>query len=160
MDAQLIYWGGLAGLLALGVAILRVVVVSARDTSRSLRGQDKELAELKGDVAGLDAKVSGLAEGQAELRADMKAGQAELRADMKAGQTGLKADMNAGYAGLDARVAGLEKGQAALDAKVAGLEKGQERIDRNVLQVVRGLGEVRGELKRIAPREKVAAGGS
>ena len=68
MDAQLINWGGLAGLLALGVAILRVVVVSARDTSRSLRGQDKELAELKGDVAGLDAKVSGLAEGQAELK--------------------------------------------------------------------------------------------
>ena len=171
MDAQLINWGGLAGLLALGVAILRVVVVSARDTSRSLRGQDKELAELKGDVAGLDAKVSGLAEGQAELRADMeagqaelradmKAGQAELKADMKAGQTELKTDMNAGYAGLDARVAGLEKGQAGLDAKVAGLEKGQERIDRNVLQVVRGLGEVRGELKRIAPREKVGAGGS
>ena len=171
MDAQLINWGGLAGLLALGVAILRVVVVSARDTSRSLRGQDKELAELKGDVAGLDAKVSGLAEGQAELRADMeagqaelkadmKAGQAELKADMKAGQTELKTDMNAGYAGLVARVAGLEKGQAGLDAKVAGLEKGQERIDRNVLQVVRGLGEVRGELKRIAPREKVAAGGS
>ena len=70
MDAQLINWGGLAGLLALGVAILRVVVVSARDTSRSLRGQDKELAGLKGDVAGLDAnvKVAGLAEGQAELR--------------------------------------------------------------------------------------------
>ena len=79
---------------------------------------------------------------------------------MKAGRTELKADMNAGYAGLDARVAGLEKGQAGLDAKVAGLEKGQERIDRNVLQVVRGLGEVRGELKRIAPREKATAAGS
>jgi len=108
MDAQLINWGGLAGLLARGVAILRVVVVSARDTRRSLRGQEKELAELKVDVAGLDAKVSGLAEGQAELRADMKAGQAELKADMKAGQTELKTDMNAGYAGLGARGAGLE----------------------------------------------------
>lgn len=128
MDAQLINWGGLAGLLALGVAILRVVVVSARDTSRSLRGQDKELAELKGDVAGLDAKVSGLAEGQAELRADMKAGQAELKADMKAGQTELKG--------------------------------GQVRLEDHIIQLAGGLGEVKGELKRIAPREKVAAGGS
>jgi len=127
MDAQLINWGGLAGLLALGVAILRVLVVSARDTSRSLRGQDKELAGLKGDVAGLDAKVSGLAEGQA---------------------------------GLDVRVAGLAEGQAGLDARVAGLEKGQERIGLNLLQVVDGLGVVKGELKRIAPSEKVPAGSS
>ena len=66
MDAQLINWGGLAGLLALGVAILRVVVVSARDTSRSLRGQDKELAGLRGDVAGLHVKVAGLEKGHAQ----------------------------------------------------------------------------------------------
>jgi len=157
MDPQLLDWGGSAVLLAI---FWQWMAWSMRRLTRRLDRQDGDLAELKRDVAGLDVKVAGLAEGQAELKADMKAGQAELKADMSAGQAELKADMSAGQTRLDARVAGLERGQAGLDAKVAGLEKGQERIDHNVLQVVRGLGEVRGELKRIAPREKVTAGSS
>ena len=95
MDAQLVNWGalaGLAGLLGLGLTILRVVIMSARDTSRSLRGQDKEMAGLKSDVAGLAA--------------------------------------------------------------------GQARLEDHIIQLAGGLGEVKGELKRIVPREKVTAGGS
>ena len=78
---------------------------------------------------------------------------AELRADMKAGQ-----------AGLDAKVVGLAEGQAELKADMkagrAELKEGQVRIDGNILRIVGDLGEVRGELKRIAPREKAAASGS
>ncbi len=95
MDPQLVDWGSFVGMLAIGVAILRVVS-SGKETNRRLDRQDEHLAEL---------------------RADMKEGQAELR-------------------------------------------EGQVRIDGNILRIVGGLGEVRGELKRIAPREKTAAGGS
>ena len=58
----------------------------------------------------------------------MKEGQADLRADMKAGQ--------------------------------AGLAAGQARLEDHIIQLAGGLGEVKGELKRIVPREKVTAGGS
>ena len=68
----------------------------------------------------------------AELKADMKAGQAELKAE-------LKADMKAGQ---------------------AELKGGQVRLEDHIIQLAGGLGEVKGELKRIAPREKAAAGGS
>ena len=106
MDPQLVDWGSFVGMLAIGVAILRVVS-SGKETNRRLDRQDEHLAEL---------------------RADMKEGQAEL----KEGQAGLRADM----------------------------KEGQVRIDGNILRIVGDLGEVRGELKRIVPREKVAAGGS
>ena len=42
----------------------------------------------------------------------------------------------------------------------ADMKEGQVRIEGNILRIVGGLGEVRGELKRIAPREKAAASGS
>ena len=138
MQAQFVEWGVIVGLLGLGVAILRVMVLSKRDRKADMAELREGLSELKAGQAALDAKVSGLAKGQAELKADMKAGQARL----------------------DARVAGLEKGQAGMDARVAGLEKGQERIGHNVLKVVDGLGVVKGELKRIAPREKATTGSS
>ncbi|MDE0369854.1 MAG: hypothetical protein OXI84_06925 [bacterium] len=64
---------------------------------------------------------------------------AELKADMKAGQAELKADMKAGQ---------------------AELKGGQVRLEDHIIQLAGGLGEVKGELKRIAPREKAAAGGS
>ena len=125
MDPQLVDWGGSAVLLGI---FWQATAWSMKRMIRRLDRQDKDLAELKGDVAGLkagqaglDAKVVGLAEGQAGLRADMKAGQAELKADMK---------------------------------------EGQVRIEGNILRIVGDLGEVKGELKRIVPREKVAAGGS
>ena len=49
---------------------------------------------------------------------------------------------------------------AAVKADVVGLKEGQARTDSNILRIVGDLGEVKGELKRIAPREKVGAGGS
>ena len=52
---------------------------------------------------------------------------------------------------------GLAEGQAELRAD---MKEGQVRIEGNLLRIVGDLGEVRGELKRIAPREKAAAGGS
>ena len=64
--------------------------------------------------------------------------------------------------------AGLKEGQAELKAELradmkegqAELKAGQARMEGHVIQLAAGLGEVRGELKRIAPREKVGAGGS
>ena len=64
---------------------------------------------------------------------------AELRAEMKAGQAGLRAEMKAGQ---------------------AELKGGQVRLEDHIIQLAGGLGEVKGELKRIAPREKATAGGS
>ena len=58
---------------------------------------------------------------------------------LKEGQAGLRADM--------------KEGQAELKA-------GQARMEGHVIQLAGGLGEVRGELKRIAPRERVGAGSS
>ena len=72
---------------------------------------------------------------QDEDLAELKTDVAELRTDM---------------AGLDGKVSGL-------DAKVTGLAEGQARTDGNILRIVGDLGEVKGELKRIAPREKVTA---
>ena len=69
----------------------------------------------------------------------------------------LKAEMKKGQAGLDTKVVGLAEGQAGLKAD---MKEGQVRIEGNILRIVGDLGEVRGELKRIVPREKVAAGGS
>ena len=51
----------------------------------------------------------------------------------------------------------MAEGQAELRAD---MKEGQVRIEGNLLRIVGDLGEVRGELKRIAPREKAAAGGS
>ena len=62
-------------------------------------------------------------------------------------------ELKAGQAGLKEAVAGLREG-------VAGLREGQASMGGNIIQIVADLGEVRGELKRIAPREKVTAGGS
>ena len=70
-------------------------------------------------------------------------------------------------AGMDARLTRVENGQielkagqAGLKEAVAGLREGQASMGGNIIQIVADLGEVRGELKRIAPREKVTAGGS
>ena len=66
--------------------------------------------------------------------------------------------------------AGLKEGQAELKAELradmkegqAELKAGQARMEGHIVQLAGGLGEVRGELKRIAPRprERVGAGGS
>jgi len=100
MDPQLVDWGGSAVLLGI---FWQATAWSMKRMIRRLDRQDKDLAELKADVTGL------------------KDGQAELKADMK---------------------------------------EGQVRIEGNILRIVGDLGEVRGELRRIAPREKAAAGGS
>ena len=55
------------------------------------------------------------------------------------------------------RVATSIKG---LNRRLDKVDKGQERMGDNILRIVGGLGEVKGELKRIGPREKVTAGGS
>ena len=114
----------------------RIIASTKKDLNHRI---DRQGEDLKSDVVGLKSDVVGLKAGQAGLAA----GQAELRADMKAGQAELRADMKAGQAELKA---------------------GQARMGENILQLFGGLGEVRGELKRIAPRprprEKVGAGGS
>lgn len=53
-----------------------------------------------------------------------------------------------------------QTGTRRVEGDVAGLKEGQARMGDKFLQMVGGLGEVKGELKRIAPREKVADGGS
>ena len=85
-------------------------------------------------------------------------------------QAGLKEDLaglKEGQVRMDARLSRVEKNQAGLKSDVAGLdtrltrvENGQARMGDALIQVVAGLGEVKGELKRIVPREKVGAGGS
>ena len=79
-------------------------------------------------------------------------------AELKEGQADLKSDV----ADLKSDVVGLKAGQAGLVKDVADLKAGQARMGENILQLFGGLGEVRGELKRIAPRprERVGAGGS
>jgi len=61
---------------------------------------------------------------------------------------------------VKADVAGLKEGQAALQKDVADLKGSQARMGDTLLQVVGDLGEVKGELRGIAPREKAKAGGS
>ena len=61
---------------------------------------------------------------------------------------------------VKADVAGLKEGQAGLQKDVADLKASQARMGDTLLRTVGDLGEVKGELKRIRPREKVAAGGS
>lgn len=51
----------------------------------------------------------------------------------------------------------MEQGQAALRRE---MQKDHERIMDHLFRIVWDLGEVKGELKRIGPREKVTAGGS
>lgn len=89
-------------------------------------------------IKGLNRRLDKVEKGQAELRT----GQAELAKDvagLKAGQAELRADMK---------------------SDVAGLAAGQARMEDHIIQLAGGLGEVKGELKRIVPREKVTAGGS
>ena len=47
-----------------------------------------------------------------------------------------------------------------LNRRLDKVEKGQERMGDNILRIVGGLGEVKGELKRIAPIERVGTPGS
>lgn len=121
----------LAGLLGVVGILWRINVSTKRDLNRHL---DHQVEALKEGQAGLAKDVAGLKEGQAGLARDV---------------AGLGKDV----AGLTSSVAGLEKGQAEL-------KDGQARLGENIIQLAGGLGEVRGELKRIAPREKVGAGGS
>ena len=72
---------------------------------------------------------------------------------------------------MDSRLTVLEAGQDGLKSDVAVLKAGQdglvftlgqisprlERMDDNIIRVVHDLGEVKGELKRITPKERVGA---
>ncbi|MDE0369855.1 MAG: hypothetical protein OXI84_06930 [bacterium] len=101
----------------------------------SMRRLTRRLDRQDKDLAELKTDVAGLKRDVTGLAE----GQAELRADMKAGQAELKADMKAGQ---------------------AELKGGQVRLEDHIIQLAGGLGEVKGELKRIAPREKATAAGS
>ncbi len=61
---------------------------------------------------------------------------------------------------LDRQDEDLAELKADMKAGQAELKGGQVRLEDHIIQLAGGLGEVKGELKRIAPREKVAAGGS
>ena len=121
----------LGGLLAVVGILWRIIAATKKDLNARLDRQDEALKE-----------------GQASLKEDL--------AGLKDGQVR-----------MDARLSRVEKNQAGLKSDVAGLdtrltrvENGQARMGDALIQVVAGLGEVKGELKRIVPREKVGAGGS
>ena len=72
----------------------------------------------------------------------LEAGQERL----EAGQDGLKSD-----------VAVLKKGQDGLVFTLGQISPRLERMDDTIIRVVHDLGEVKGELKRITPKERVGA---
>jgi len=131
LDSQLVDLGGLVAVVGF---LWGVIVWSTRSLNRRLDHQDEVLA-------GMDARLTRVEIGQV----DLKTGQARLEGDVAGLKEGLR-QTNSRLDGMDSRLDGM-------DSRLDG-------IGNTVIRIVADLGEVKGELKRIAPKEKVTAGGS
>ena len=118
-----------------------VIVWSTRSLNRRLDHQDEVLA-------GMDARLTRVEIGQV----DLKTGQARLEGDVAGLKEGLR-QTNSRLDGMDSRLDGM-------DSRLDGMDSRLDGIGNTVIRIVADLGEVKGELKRIAPKEKVTAGGS
>ena len=100
----------------------------------STRSLNRRLDHQDEVLAGMDARLTRVEIGQV----DLKTGQARLEGD----------------------VAGLKEGLRQTNSRLDGMDSRLDGIGNTVIRIVADLGEVKGELKRIAPKEKVTAGGS
>ena len=104
-----------------------VIAWSTKGLNRRLDHQDEVLA-------GMDARLTRVENGQV----DLKTGQARLEGE----------------------VAGLKQGLRQTNSRLDGMDSRLDGMGGTIIRVVADLGEVKGELKRIVAREKVTAGGS
>jgi len=138
LDSQLVDLGGLVAVVGF---LWGVIVWSTRSLNRRLDHQDEVLA-------GMDARLTRVEIGQV----DLKTGQARLEGDVAGLKEGLR-QTNSRLDGMDSRLDGM-------DSRLDGMDSRLDGIGNTVIRIVADLGEVKGELKRIAPKEKVTAGGS
>ena len=83
-----------------------------------------DYGELRHTIGRVEGRVESLAEGQREVREEMRAGQNELREEMRAGQNELREEMRAGQNEL------REEMRAGQNENRSGFAEMNRRIDR------------------------------
>ncbi|WP_420611984.1 hypothetical protein [Candidatus Spongiisocius sp.] len=138
MDAQLVDWGFLAGLLGLATLLWRMMTAQTKNLDRRFGKQDRDLDRRFGKQ---DKELAGLRSDMGALRSDV----GELKTDMAVVQNDL------GH---------VKDGLGQLRDDFGRLQNRCERMDTNLLQIMRDVGRLEGEQRSASSRERIGAGSS